>query len=303
MDWERFDAGAFSEGDRAIARRCEAALDPAAPADYRALAARLALVWSRTRPRRAGLGGGQGAGKSTLARLVVEAGARLDLRVQAVGLDDFYRTKAERRALAEQMHPLFATRGVPGTHDVTACRRALDALLEPGPVSLPVFDKGLDDRVAPRVVEGPFDLVLFEGWCVGAAPASAGEPDGPMNALEADADPEGAWRHAVDRALREGYGALWSRLDTLVFLAVPGLDAVRRWRLEQEQARPAAQRLDAAAVDRFVAHYERLTCRMLETLPGHVDWTVRLAEDHSIAAVERGATADDRLERPGEGET
>ena len=302
MDWERFDAGAFSEADRAIARRCEAALDPVAPPDYRALAARLALVWSRTRPRRAGLGGGQGAGKSTLARLVVEAGARLDLRVQAVGLDDFYRTKAERRALAARVHPLFATRGVPGTHDVTACGRALDALLEPGPVSLPVFDKGLDDRVAPRVVEGPFDLVLFEGWCVGAPPSHASETDAPMNALEADEDPEGAWRRAVDRALCEHYAALWSRLDTLVFLAVPGLDAVRRWRLQQERARPEPLRLDAAAVDRFVAHYERWTRRMLATLPGHVDWTVRLAEDHSVAAVERGAGADGGFHRLGQAE-
>ena len=163
MDWRRFDEAALSMGEAADVKRCEDALDPTAPPDYRALAARLARRWSADRPRRVGLAGGQGAGKSTLARLVAEACANDGLRVRVIGLDDFYRTKEEREGLAERVHPLFATRGVPGTHDVEGCLRAMDALLEPGRVSLPTFDKGADDRAETVEVEGPFDLVVFEG--------------------------------------------------------------------------------------------------------------------------------------------
>ncbi len=288
MDWRRFDEAALSMEEAAVVQRCEDALDPVAPPDYRALAARLAHAWSADRPRRVGLAGGQGAGKSTLARLVAEACAHEGLRVRVIGLDDFYRTKAEREGLAERVHPLFATRGVPGTHDVEACRRAMDALLEPGRVSLPVFDKGVDDRAESIEVEGPFDLVVFEGWCVGLPPAEEGELEPALNGLEAEEDRDGTWRRAVDRALRDEYQTLWSRLDALVFLRVPGLDAVRRWRLQQEGERPVDQRLDAAAIDRFVAHYERLTRRMIDTLPGRADWTVCLADDHSVASVSRG---------------
>ena len=138
----------------------EARLDPTAPPDYRALAAQLAVAWRKRRPRRVGLGGGQGAGKSTLGRLIEAACAEAGLRAVVVGLDDYYLPRAQRLALAARTHPLFETRGLPGSHDVGALRAAMDALLEPGPVELPRFDKGRDDRVGTEVREGPFELVV-----------------------------------------------------------------------------------------------------------------------------------------------
>ena len=107
--------------------------------------------------------------------------------------------------------------------------------------------------------------------------------DRPINRLEREEDADGIWRRAVERALDRDYQPAWDELEALVFLRVPGLDAVRRWRLEQESARPASQRLDATAVARFVAHFERITLRMLERLPGKADLTIALAPDHSIA--------------------
>ena len=44
-----------------------------------------------------------------------------------LSLDDLYLPKAERLRLARDVHPLLATRGVPGTHDVALgveCSRA-----------------------------------------------------------------------------------------------------------------------------------------------------------------------------------
>ena len=269
------------------AARIEASLDPTAPVDYRRLAARLAVAWSDSRPTRVGIGGGQGAGKSTLGRLLEAACAEVDLRAIVIGIDDFYRTRAERRAMARAVHPLFETRGPPGTHDVEALGAALVDLTSPGGIALPRFDKGLDDRVEGVRVQGPFDLVVLEGWCVGARASGHRLDPSPINALEREADPEGRWRAEVDARLARDYEPLWDRLDALVFLQVPSLAAVRRWRLEQEASLPAARRLDEAAVDRFVQHYERITLAMLEALPGRVDWSVVLADDHSVAEVVR----------------
>lgn len=267
------------------AARVEASLDPTAPADYRRLAARLAVAWSASRPVRVGIGGGQGAGKSTLGRLLEAACAEVDLRAIVIGLDDFYRTRVERQAMARVVHPLFETRGPPGTHDLEALGAALVGLTSAGGMELPRFDKGLDDRLEGVRVDGPFDLVVLEGWCVGARSSGARLDPSPINALEREADPEGRWRAEVDARLVADYEPLWDRLDELVFLQVPSLDAVRRWRLAQEASLPAERRLDADAVDRFVQHYDRITLGMLEALPGRADWTVVLAEDHSVAEV------------------
>lgn len=265
--------------------RCAAALDPAAPDDYRELAAILAGDWSRLRPRRVGLSGGQGAGKSTLAGLLEAACEFVGLRACVLGLDDFYRTRAERRELAARIHPLFETRGPPGTHDVEWCREALIGLGEARRFEVPVFDKGRDDRVGTRSLEGPFDLVVLEGWCVGAAAVAPASLRAPINALERQEDPDGRFRDYVNAQLEGPYRALWTALDQQVFLEVPDLAAVRRWRGEQEAALPADRRFDVRALDRFIAHYERVTRSMLETGPERADVHVQLAADHSVAGL------------------
>lgn len=253
--------------------------------DYRQLAARLAGHWKSARPGAVGLGGGQGAGKSTLSRMIVEACGAEGLRCASLSLDDYYLSRAEREALAARVHPLFTTRGPPGTHDVERCGRDLRALRRPGEVRVPVFDKGLDDRAGERVLRGPFELVLLEGWCVGARPLGEAALAEPVNALEAERDPEGVWRRHGDVQLAGPYARLFAALDFLVFLRVPSLAAVRRWRLQQEGERPTGQRLSAAQVDHFVQHYERVTLAMLEDLPGRADVLVALDEAHGVSDV------------------
>ena len=264
---------------------CYASLDRAAPDDYRQLAALLVDDWRTRGTRLAGVAGGQGAGKSTLGRLLTSAGAFHGLRVAVLSIDDFYLTKAERKRLAVDVDPLFATRGPPGTHAIRLLLETLEALKRGGDVAVPRFDKGIDDRAGEVIVAGPVDVVVLEGWCVGAPPRSASESWAPINALERQSDVNGAWRNAIDDALRGPYAELSEALDTVVFLKVPDLDAVRRWRLQQERERPPAQRMTAAAVAHFVAHYERITRRMLAALPSTADVTVELGEDHGIVAM------------------
>ncbi len=267
------------------ARACYQHLDGCAPDDYRQLAALLVDHWRRRRISTVGIGGGQGAGKSTLGRLITAAGDCLGVRIQVLSLDDFYLTKAQRRHLAAQVHPLLATRGPPGTHAIGLLRDAMAALLRPGRVEVPRFDKGVDDRLGQATLHGPMDLVVLEGWCVGALAAPRWESTAPINALEREHDADGRWRRYIDAALGGEYAALNGDFESTVFLQVPGMRAVRRWRLRQEAERPPGQRLTAARISRFVDYYERVTRRMLALSPESANAVVELDEAHRISGL------------------
>ena len=265
-------------------RRCYRGLDASAPDDYRQLAALLVDDWCRRGVATAGIGGGQGAGKSTLGRLITGAGAAFGARIEVLSIDDFYLTKAERAGLAARVHPLLATRGPPGTHAVERLCEVISALRQPGVVEVPRFDKGADTRSGCVALHGGVDMVVLEGWCVGA-PAARSAVDEPLNALEREHDGEGRWRSYIEAALQGPYARLNDSLEALVFLRVPGLDAVRRWRLQQESERAPAQRLTVTQVDRFVEHYERITRRMLAVTPSVADVVVDLDDDHCVSGV------------------
>ncbi|WP_443747944.1 kinase [Asticcacaulis solisilvae] len=251
------------------------------------------LAGSR-RPLVVGICGAQGSGKSTLARHLCERAEARGGRVALLSIDDLYLSRKARAQLAVDVHPLFATRGVPGTHDVGLGLSVLDGLRAGATVHLPRFDKGTDDPVARSdwpAVEKPVDIVLFEGWCVGARP----EPDAalamPINDLERDHDPDGRWRRAVNAALGDAYSALFARLDRLVFLAAPAFEVVRDWRTQQEhglkhrlkrEGRHGSHVMSDAEVGRFVQYYERLTRHILASMPACADLTLRLDSSRKL---------------------
>lgn len=250
-----------------------------------------------------GVNGAQGSGKSTLCdflRLILEQCH--GQRVAVLSIDDLYLTRAERQALAREAHPLLITRGVPGTHDVelglatlNRLRNAAEADLTP----LPAFDKASDDRRPAGdwpVFRGRPDIILFEGWCVGTTRQPEAALREPVNALERDEDADGRWRSYVNRRLETDYRRLFAELDRLIFLRVPGMDRVLEWRTLQEQklaATAGAGRhvMDAAAILRFVMHYERLTLHNLANLPARADLTLNLKDDHGFGAITFGATS------------
>jgi D-glycerate 3-kinase len=258
---------------------------------HRPLAARIAGWTAQGRsPLVVGICGPQGSGKSTLVALVERLLAARGLKVAVLSIDDLYLTRVERARLAREVHPLLATRGVPGTHDPALGLDALDALGRAETTAPPRFDKAVDDRAPeatwPRV-EGPVDVVLLEGWCVGARPQPAAILAAPVNALERDEDPDGVWRGFANAALSGPYASLFSRLDRLVLMTAPDFATVRAWRGQQEarlrqrlaaEGRDPSLAMDEAALDRFVAHYERLTRWIAEDLPGVADVVVRLDE-------------------------
>ena len=229
-----------------------------------------------------GISGLQGSGKSTLAAQVAAEAGRRGLRCAVLSIDDFYLPRAERMRLARDVHPLLATRGPPGTHEVALAIGILDALRAGEGAALPRFDKLADDRL-PRTqwprVDGA-DLVLFEGWFLGTPAEDASALDAPLNALERDEDGDGRWRRWCNRALADAYPALWRHIDRLILLQAPSFEVVPGWRREAERAlaaaRPGMPSMDDAALDRFVQHYERTSRQALRTLPGIADRVVAL---------------------------
>jgi D-glycerate 3-kinase len=259
------------------------------PADYsavvddywRPLAEKIASHAEAKRPLLVGINGAQGSGKTTLCKFLEPLLAERGLRAVILSLDDLYLSRAERALAAADHHPLFATRGVPGTHDVERGMAILDRLLAGKSAELPVFDKALDEPSAEtRHVEGPVDIVLFEGWCVGAAPQTAADLREPVNALERDEDPDGIWRREVNRRLATDYAELFGRIDLLVVLKVPDFESVRAHRRVQEKRLgwgPAV--MGEAALDRFLAHYQRLTEHMFREMPARADILVEIGRD------------------------
>lgn len=232
------------------------------------------------------ISGLQGSGKSTLARQVQALARARGLPAVVLSIDDVYLTGAQRQALARQVHPLLATRGPPGTHAVALAGQVIDALRAGRAVQVPRFDKLADERL-PRAqwdrVPAGTRLVVFEGWLLGTPAEQDDALDTPLNALERELDPDGRWRRWCNAALARDYPALWARADRLWFLQPPGFEVVARWRGEQERALQAAgpsrPAMDAAALARFIQHYERVSRQALRTLPALADVVVPLDAD------------------------
>ena len=248
------------------------------------------------RPYILGLSGLQGSGKSTLARVMkVQAEAR-GWATEVLSLDDFYYARSDREALARDVHPLLRTRGVPGTHEIELLMSVLAALPHASdklPVSHPRFDKGRDTRFPPsrwpRTTRPP-KLVIVEGWALGIRPQLQSALTRPVNELERTGDPDGSWRHWVNKQLR-GYQPLWRKFDALIVLQAPSWEIVRRWRGEQEQellARHAPLAMDATAMGRFLAHFERLSRHALATLPALADTCVEYDDDRHVTGLSHG---------------
>lgn len=214
--------------------------------------------------------GAQGSGKTTLARAAAERFGGVQ-----ISIDDVYLTRARREAMAEDVHPLFLTRGPPGTHDLRMLGRLIKALGTARPddkTLIPDFDKRADDRRPIRdwrIFEGRPRAILIDGWCLGALPEDEADLAEPINALERERDPDGTWRRAVNGFVAGAYADFAARFDAIVFLQAPGFDVVLDWRSQQEadllkipRSRLPVEERRRLAV--FIQYFERITRRMLD---------------------------------------
>lgn len=252
-----------------------------------------------TQPIVVGINGCQGSGKSTLTDLLVDLLTQ-QFQCPAIGIsiDDFYLSRQERLELSQRVHPLFKTRGVPGTHNIELMLGTLQRL-RTGilPTSIPSFNKAVDDPYPEKqwpVISERVKVILFEGWCVGAQPQSDPELAVAVNELEKTEDADATWRSYSNKALREDYQAVFSLLDRIVMLKAPGFHTVKGWRSEQEhklrdRVRAAGGSMDGvmsdAEVEHFIQHYERITESCFSLLPEKTDDLFLLDDQRQIRDV------------------
>lgn len=242
-----------------------------------------------------GINGAQGSGKSTLAKLLALLLESKGFCVANLSIDDFYLSKAKRLELGEQVHPLLSSRGVPGTHDTQSALQILRQLrnaTNTDKIILPAFDKASDDCVSSELcssLSGPVDIIILEGWFIGARPQQAAELEAAINELEAMEDADGQWRMFVNQRLAAEYQELFSQLDLLIMLKAPGFEQVFEWRqlqekkLHQSAADNAAGVMDDSQVRRFIQHFERLTRHCLNTVADQADIVLQLDEQHRVS--------------------
>ncbi len=248
-------------------------------------AALQAVVALLPRPSVFGISGVQGSGKSTLARQMAVLAQQRGLRVAVLSLDDFYLSRAERRLLADHVHPLLANRGPPGTHDLPLAMQVMSNLRAGRPSRLPRFDKSADERLPESrwpLIDGAVDVVILEGWMLGVPPQPGSALAAPVNPLEREEDPDGIWRRWCNDALVTGYPELWRLIDALWLLKAPSFGVVPAWRWQQEQSMqvhsPQRPGMGRPQLERFVQLFERVSRHALAVLPSLAERVVELDE-------------------------
>ena len=243
-----------------------------------------------------GVNGAQGAGKTTFSALLkVVLEIQYNMKVVSFSIDDFYLTRAEREKLAQEVHPLLITRGVPGTHDVHLCEEVLSSLCMASPKTetiIPRFNKAVDDRFPESQWDsfvGRPNVILFDGWFMGAVEQKETELLTPINDLERNEDPYCVWRRYVNSQLKDNYKSLFDKIDILVMLKVPSFDKVYEWRTLQEnklkmktEGQKNLRVMSDDELKRFISHYERLTRFMLKEMPSRADMLFNVSADHRI---------------------
>jgi len=249
---------------------------------------------SRKGPFLIGINGAQGTGKSTLAKLLSALLTSSGYRTVNLSIDDFYYSKAKRQELADEIHPLLRSRGVPGTHDVDLALNLIEQLCAAGSnqqITLPRFDKSLDDCrpvAACEQIQGPIDIIILEGWFVGAKAQAGDELTQAINELEINEDSDGRWRAYVNQQLAGSYQSLFEKIHILLMLQAPGFEQILEWRsLQEEKLRTlavtdASGLMDRKAIKHFIQHFERLTRHCLRTLPDSADRVFQLNTEHRI---------------------
>ena len=241
-----------------------------------------------------GINGAQGSGKSTLTLFLSRyLQQEYSLKVANISLDDFYLSQRQRQQLAVDVHPLFETRGVPGTHDLGLLQDTLNrARQNKSSIALPRFDKAtdnpLDSKLWPKI-NLPVDIVILEGWCWGVSPQTQEQLVNPLNQLEQQRDSELTWRKYVNRQLKEYYQPLYEMMDHWLMLKAPSFDCVANWRWQQEQHlalsvpnSKQSQLMTKKQVFDFVQFFQRLTEQGLKTLPEKCDDVLLLDSSRNI---------------------
>ncbi len=242
-----------------------------------------------------GLAGGQGTGKTTITSIItIILKKYFKLDVFKISIDDFYKTIKQRTLLSKNKHPLLMTRGVPGTHDIDIMLNFFKRIKVKNfkILKLPKFNKGVDDRYKQSLwykIQSKPDVVILEGWCVGARSQNSKELKKPVNSLEKIHDQNFKWRQYVNYQLKTKYKKLFNQLDYILFLKAKNFSLLRRWRLKQEKKlwlksknKKNLKIMNKSEVKNFMDTYQRITQQMFKDMPKYSSIVMNLNNSHQI---------------------
>jgi len=243
-----------------------------------------------------GFSGGQGSGKTTTAgilKIILKNFFKRSVHVSSI--DDFYKTLQERKKMANVIHPLFKTRGVPGTHDVNLIKNFFNLVKKKKfkKIKLPKFDKSRDNRLNKKhwfnIKKKP-EIIILEGWSVGAKPQLNLSIKKPKNNLEKYEDKDLIWRKYVNQKLKKEYKKLFKMIDYFIFMKIPNFKMVFKWRLLQEKKLKKKSYLHKKImsyneVKRFIMFYERITLQMIKDLSKSASIIMLLKNNHQIKKI------------------
>ena len=241
-----------------------------------------------------GLSGGQGAGKTTITSLLnLILTNYFKKKVCIFSIDDFYKTLDERKKLSKNIHSLLKTRGVPGTHDIKLMTNYLNKIKSKKNkvISLPIFDKSIDDRAKKqkwKKINFIPNIIILEGWCVGAKPQNNKLLYKAVNVLEKKEDSNFRWRNYVNNQLKKKYKYLFDKMNDIIYIKVPNFSLLQKWRLKQENKlrlkniKKKSKIMTNSEVLKFMMTYQRVTEQMFKDMPKIASVIMSLNKNHQI---------------------
>ena len=250
---------------------------------------------NKKKPYFVGLAGGQGTGKTTISSLIkIILTKYFKLKVFRISIDDFYKTRKERISLSKRTHSMLLTRGVPGTHDINMMlnffRKVKSKKFER--LKLPKFNKAIDDRFSKKYwydLKDKPDVIIFEGWCVGAKSEKSDTLKKTINSMERNKDHKQIWRKYVNKQLKSKYKNLYSQLNCLIYLKAKNFSLLQKWRFKQERKLLLKSKknsklkiMNKKDVLNFMQTYQRITQNMFKNMPKYASIILNLNSNHQI---------------------
>ena len=158
---------------------------------------------------------------------------------------------------------------------------------------IPKFDKSIDDRLEKKYcykIKKKPEIVILEGWCVGAKPQSKNLIKKSINILEKKEDTDLTWRKYVNEKLKKDYKKVFSMLDHFIYMKIPNFNVVFKWRLLQEKklrkkSYSKNKIMTHSEIKRFIMFYQRITLQMTKDLSKSASIVMFLKKNQDIKKV------------------